>query len=310
MISQAHSITVADIETYNARTWAWPGCGHIPQGAFICLSAGEPPMPVALPNAVCGPQVPGTTRPNSWSELGSLNPCAANECCSSFGLCETTSDFCTSATYATTALSNTHPTESKTTSTSTTKSIQKLVASSEPSPISKTTLTSTTKSVPAPASTTTTTKTTTPTKTTSTKTTTSSQTKAKTSTSKAPTVSPWTLTMYSKVDCVGNYYVLEGHNEGYSTQCVNLHSGLSSKYTDTGVFCKWFTDGGNSYNDCDAGNLHSPQSWIMQGGLCTTYNRKDCNGTDLDFYTYTSKETCHNRGKFDTPNFVSMNCYI
>lgn len=82
VIAQAHSITTADIETYNARSWAWPGCGQISQGSFICLSSGEPPMPVALPNAVCGPQVPGTARPNSWSDLGSLNPCAANECVS------------------------------------------------------------------------------------------------------------------------------------------------------------------------------------------------------------------------------------
>lgn len=82
MIAQAHSITVADIETYNARSWAWSGCGHLSQGTFICLSAGEPMMPVALPNAVCGPQVPGAMRPNNWSELGSLNPCAANECVS------------------------------------------------------------------------------------------------------------------------------------------------------------------------------------------------------------------------------------
>ncbi|CAI7624333.1 unnamed protein product [Penicillium viridicatum] len=79
VIAQAHSITTADIETYNARSWAWPGCGHISQGSFICLSSGEPPMPVALPNAVCGPQVPGTARPNSWSDLASLNTCAANE---------------------------------------------------------------------------------------------------------------------------------------------------------------------------------------------------------------------------------------
>lgn len=82
VIAQAHSITTADIETYNARSWAWAGCGQISQGSFICLSSGEPPMPVALPNAICGPQVPGTARPNSWSDLGSLNPCAANECVS------------------------------------------------------------------------------------------------------------------------------------------------------------------------------------------------------------------------------------
>ncbi|QQK41599.1 Peptidoglycan-binding Lysin subgroup [Penicillium digitatum] len=82
VIAQAHSITTADIETYNTRGWAWIGCGQIPQGDFICLSTGEPPMPVTLPNAVCSHQVPGTPRPNIWSELGSLNPCLENECVS------------------------------------------------------------------------------------------------------------------------------------------------------------------------------------------------------------------------------------
>jgi hypothetical protein len=81
-IAQAHGITAADIERLNSRTWDWLGCENLPQGSFICVSAGEPPMPVSLPNAVCGPQVPGATRPGTWSEIGSLNPCPANECVS------------------------------------------------------------------------------------------------------------------------------------------------------------------------------------------------------------------------------------
>lgn len=82
-IASAHGITVADIEKYNANTYAWYGCGGIwYQGNFICLGPGDPPMPVALPQATCGPQVPGTTRPNSWSELSGLNPCSSSECVS------------------------------------------------------------------------------------------------------------------------------------------------------------------------------------------------------------------------------------
>lgn len=81
-IALSHGITVKNIEDYNAQTWAWHGCGQIHQGAFICVSLGEPPMPVALPNAICGPQVPGTVRPKKYSDLASLNPCPASQCVS------------------------------------------------------------------------------------------------------------------------------------------------------------------------------------------------------------------------------------
>lgn len=81
-VAQSHGITVKNIEDYNAQTWGWHGCSHIQQGAFICVSPGEPPMPVALPHATCGPQVPGTVRPKEYSDLASLNPCPPNQCVS------------------------------------------------------------------------------------------------------------------------------------------------------------------------------------------------------------------------------------
>jgi hypothetical protein len=71
---------VKNIEDYNAQTWGWSGCAQIQQGAFICVSSGEPPMPVALPHATCGPQVPGTVRPKKYSDLASLNLCPENQC--------------------------------------------------------------------------------------------------------------------------------------------------------------------------------------------------------------------------------------
>lgn len=78
-IAPAYGITVAEIETYNAATYGWKGCSNIHQGDFICLSPGDPPMPVALPHATCGPQVPGTARPSDYSILSSLNPCPSGE---------------------------------------------------------------------------------------------------------------------------------------------------------------------------------------------------------------------------------------
>jgi hypothetical protein len=80
--AQSHGITVKNIEDYNAQTWAWHGCSQIQRGAFICVSPGEPPMPVALLHATCGPRVPGTVRPKKYSDLASLNPCPANQCVS------------------------------------------------------------------------------------------------------------------------------------------------------------------------------------------------------------------------------------
>ncbi|KAJ5793911.1 hypothetical protein N7457_000510 [Penicillium paradoxum] len=308
MIAQAHSITTADIETYNARSYAWYGCKHILQGSFICLSTGEPMMPVALPHAVCGPQVPGTMRPNNWSELGSMNPCSGNQCCSSMGLCGTTPDFCNSAAQANPA----SPASQKAPTAPTTKAAPNPVASSATSSTKKAPSTSATKAAPTTSSTTSI-KTTSTTKTTlTTKSTKTSQVTTSTSTSTGKVAkTPWSITMYSKKDCEGDYYVLQGHNLGYSNTCLNLHGGLSSKYTETGVSCKWFTNGGSNYANCDAGTLEAPESWVVQVGLCTVYNAKNCDPSDghANAYMHENKKPCRNRGKFDTPKFLSMTCY-
>lgn len=81
-IAQAYEITVADIGSWNSQTYGWKGCDNMHQGDFICLSTGSPPMPVALPAATCGPQVPGTARPSNYADLSSLNPCSSDKCVS------------------------------------------------------------------------------------------------------------------------------------------------------------------------------------------------------------------------------------
>lgn len=81
-LSKHYQITTSNIETWNLGSWDWPGCAKLKQGNFICLSSGALPMPVALPHAVCGPQVPGTRRPAKYSNLASLNPCPSNQCVS------------------------------------------------------------------------------------------------------------------------------------------------------------------------------------------------------------------------------------
>ncbi|KND88122.1 Killer toxin subunits alpha/beta [Tolypocladium ophioglossoides CBS 100239] len=99
LVARKNYITVSDIEKYNAKTWGWNGCNNLQLGAVICLSTGDPPLPAVVSSAVCGPQVPGTKRPDNWSDIGSLNPCPLNSCvsfmCDIWGQCGITPDFCT-----------------------------------------------------------------------------------------------------------------------------------------------------------------------------------------------------------------------
>lgn len=81
-LAQQYSLSVPDIDSFNSQTWGWSGCDNIKQGSFICLSPGDPPMPVALGQAICGPQVPGTARPKQYFDLASLNPCPPGKCVS------------------------------------------------------------------------------------------------------------------------------------------------------------------------------------------------------------------------------------
>ncbi|KAH8806182.1 class V chitinase-like protein, partial [Xylogone sp. PMI_703] len=94
-IASAHTISVDDIERFNAHTWGWQGCGNVQLGQIICLSTGTPPFPAPVSNAICGPQVPGTQPPADFSTLADLNPCPLNACCDIFGQCGITPDFCT-----------------------------------------------------------------------------------------------------------------------------------------------------------------------------------------------------------------------
>jgi hypothetical protein len=97
-IGDAHEITTADIETFNKKTWGWAGCDRLQPGQIICLSKGNTPMPAAIAGAVCGPQVPGTAKPSGTFDgiaLAKLNQCPLKACCSGWGFCGTTSEFCT-----------------------------------------------------------------------------------------------------------------------------------------------------------------------------------------------------------------------
>jgi chitinase len=89
------NITTDDIEEWNKDTWGWEGCNKLFIGDLMCLSAGYPPMPAPIANAVCGPQVNNTATAPPGTDLTQLNECPLNACCNIWGQCGTTADFCT-----------------------------------------------------------------------------------------------------------------------------------------------------------------------------------------------------------------------
>lgn len=95
-IATANGLSIADLATFNDKTtWGWSGCDHLGAQLKICISKGSPPMPQAIANAVCGPLKPNAKFPTGGKTLASLNPCPLNACCTIWGQCGITPEFCT-----------------------------------------------------------------------------------------------------------------------------------------------------------------------------------------------------------------------
>lgn len=94
-IATREGLKLDNLAKMNKETWGWTGCKNLQIGMNICVSKGKPPMPAAVPNAVCGPSVAGTKRPPPDKSLADLNPCPLKTCCNIWGQCGTTKDFCT-----------------------------------------------------------------------------------------------------------------------------------------------------------------------------------------------------------------------
>lgn len=99
-IASTHTISIGNIGEWNKHTWQFIGCNALQEDQLICVSGGDPPMPAPIPNAVCGPQVSGTVKPDNISlpdALASLNPCPLKVCCNIWGQCGNTDEFCTAS---------------------------------------------------------------------------------------------------------------------------------------------------------------------------------------------------------------------
>ncbi|PKS11029.1 hypothetical protein jhhlp_002789 [Lomentospora prolificans] len=91
-----YEITVEKLIEYNeGRTWGWADCDHLFPTTLICVSPGDPPLPLPDEEVACGPRKLGTEKPPRGTDLASLNPCPLNACCNGWGFCGTTTNFCT-----------------------------------------------------------------------------------------------------------------------------------------------------------------------------------------------------------------------
>lgn len=80
----------------------------------------------------------------------------------------------------------------------------------------------------------------------------------------------WSLTLYNGMNCEGDYYFVEGSNLKDPAKCLDLIGGIDSDPTDSGVICRYFTNGGFSSVACKNSMLLPIYSWILKGGDCLT----------------------------------------
>ncbi|KAJ6084453.1 Peptidoglycan-binding Lysin subgroup [Penicillium sp. IBT 16267x] len=291
-IASAYGITEAEIENYNSDTWGWTGCAGIYQGDIICLSSGEPPMPVALPQATCGPQVPGTVRPKNYSDLSSLNPCSTG-CCIMGGSCATVADADLDMCRSSICISNC---ETETTSESTT-AVKTTAATEHTSSTKTTSSTSSTKSSTTEKLTSTTEHT--------------SSTSTKTTAAAATGTGLWTLAAYTGETCNGDYYVLTGTSLT-DTECLSLHGGLNFEMTD-GVSCGYYTDGGSTYADCDSSPELEIWSWSMSGGSCVAFEESCSNSGSNIVDIYDQSTGCQEQTMYHPHYYMtwrSLKCQV
>ncbi|KAJ6172465.1 Peptidoglycan-binding Lysin subgroup [Penicillium chermesinum] len=85
----------------------------------------------------------------------------------------------------------------------------------------------------------------------------------------------WDVAIYSDENCTGDYYYLFGTHEDKSTECLDLHGGLSSSPWDDS-WCRWYTDGGETTSPCADSRLKSPMSWRIRNAVCMVYDGRKC----------------------------------
>lgn len=99
LISIKYGISISDIERYNKNNYNWRGCNNLQINYLLCVSSGLFPRPISNPKAECGPYAPGALFNSK---------CPLNACCSQYGFCGLTSEFCGDNCYSNCGIGNLH----------------------------------------------------------------------------------------------------------------------------------------------------------------------------------------------------------
>jgi len=101
-VAGSNFLEIEDLDKLNVgKTWGWMGCERLQPNQRVCVSDGTPPFPAYIPDIQCGPQKKpedGSAPPTSGVNITDLNPCPLNACCSAFGYCGITPEFCIDTT--------------------------------------------------------------------------------------------------------------------------------------------------------------------------------------------------------------------
>lgn len=135
-----------------------------------------------------------------------------------------------------------------------------------------------------------------------------------TSAASSPTSDPWIIRIYSKEDCKGAYYVVQGHNEHMTNECLNLHGGMSGLFSGDSPTCRWFpVDNNSGWKSCDESSLKSPQSWYVESGTCTVFDNDKCKSDGYgQVYSSWDKKGCENMkdSKWNPKTWAALECSI
>lgn len=116
--------------------------------------------------------------------------------------------------------------------------------------------------------------------------------------------------MYSKKDCEGDYYHLQGYNFKHNdtiAHCLTIHEGMNSEFTEEGVTCKWWTNNGFTWAPCDKSKLMKPESWFVKNGYCSMFKKKNCDCYD-GWMVHLRAKGCENRTGRDPPEVNALMC--
>ncbi|KAJ6014935.1 hypothetical protein N7540_009526 [Penicillium herquei] len=96
----------------------------------------------------------------------------------------------------------------------------------------------------------------------------------------------WTVALYAKEDCEGDYYVISGVTTNFD-ECLELRADeMSDQPSQTSTWCEWFTDGGMESTSCDKGTIDMPVSMELINATCEVFSGSACSSSSSSISEY------------------------